>query len=102
ETQATASQAVAYGGRYLVVLDRHETDRVCDIIRRPAAGDGDPDPGRAAFVERFGQAASAGFEPERDLQHIGLANQTTMLMSESLEIGEMLKAAMLERYGATE
>ena len=98
ETQATASQAVTYGGRYLVVLDRHEAARVCDVIRRPAVGGDDPD--RAAFVERFGGAASVGFEPQRDLQRIGLANQTTMLMSESLEIGEMLKAAMTERYGA--
>jgi 4-hydroxy-3-methylbut-2-enyl diphosphate reductase len=100
ETQATASQAVAYGGRYLVVLDRHEAARVCDLIRRPVrhADDG----GRQTFVERFGGAASPGFDPDADLQRIGLANQTTMLMSESLEIGEMLKVAMLDRYGASE
>src|SRR5579864_1799467 len=56
ETQATASQAVAYGGRYLVVLDRAQTTAVCDLIRRPVrhADDG----GRQAFVERFGGAAS--------------------------------------------
>ena len=35
----------------------------------------------------------------RDLERIGLANQTTMLMSESLEIQEMLRQAMRERYG---
>src|SRR5262249_52037234 len=34
ETQATASQAVEYGGKYLVVLDRAETELVCDFIRR--------------------------------------------------------------------
>ena len=44
-------------------------------------------------------AVSPGFDPDRDLQRIGLANQTTMLMSESLEIEQMLKAAMLDRYG---
>ena len=33
ETQATASQAVAYGGRYLVVFDDRETEAVCDYIR---------------------------------------------------------------------
>ena len=54
---------------------------------------------RAAFLARFAQRGVAGFDPDRDLQRIGLANQTTMLMSESLEIGEMLKAAMLDRYG---
>jgi 4-hydroxy-3-methylbut-2-enyl diphosphate reductase len=96
ETQATASQAVAYGGRYLVVLDHAETERVCDIIRRP--GPLDPET-RAEFAVRFTGAASPGFDPDRDLQRVGLANQTTMLMSESLEIGEMLRAAMLERHG---
>src|SRR5438128_4855174 len=34
ETQATASQAVQYGGKYLVVFDRAETERVCNYIRR--------------------------------------------------------------------
>jgi 4-hydroxy-3-methylbut-2-enyl diphosphate reductase len=42
------------------------------------------------------------FDAERDLGKIGLANQTTMLMSESLEIGEMLRAAVAERYGEVE
>jgi 4-hydroxy-3-methylbut-2-enyl diphosphate reductase len=92
ETQATASHAVTYGGRYLVVLDDRETGAVCDYIR----GSGD----REAFLARFGGAASAGFDPDRDLARIGLANQTTMLMSESLEIGERLKQAVLDRYGA--
>src|SRR5215471_4046868 len=99
ETQATASQAVASGGRYLVVFDKKEAQCVCDFITSSAKGErGD----RGAFLERFGGAASPGFEPERDLARVGLANQTTMLMSESLEIGEMLRAAMLARYGATE
>jgi 4-hydroxy-3-methylbut-2-enyl diphosphate reductase len=100
ETQATASQAVAYGGRYLVVLNRQEASQVCDVIQRPFTSADDH--ARDAFVAKFGGAASPGFEPGRDLQRIGLANQTTMLMSESLEIGEMFKAAMLERYGASE
>jgi 4-hydroxy-3-methylbut-2-enyl diphosphate reductase len=90
ETQATASQAVQYGGKYLVVFDRPETEIVCDYIRR--GGD------RDAFLRRFEKAASPGFDPDHDLQHIGLANQTTMLMTESLEIGEMIRAAMRERY----
>ena len=90
ETQATASQAVQYGGKYLVVFDRPETEIVCDYIRR--GGD------RAAFLERFEKAASPCFDPDRDLQRIGLANQTTMLMTESLEIGEMISAAIRDRY----
>jgi 4-hydroxy-3-methylbut-2-en-1-yl diphosphate reductase len=93
ETRATASQALGYpNGRYLVVLDRGEAAIVCDYIRRG----GDP----AAFLDRFRDAVSPGFDPDRDLERIGCANQTTMLMSESLEIGEMFGQAMRERYGA--
>jgi 4-hydroxy-3-methylbut-2-en-1-yl diphosphate reductase len=91
ETQATASQAVAYGGRYLVVFDDAETEIVCDFIRRG----GNPD----VFLTKFRNAVSPGFDADRDLQRIGLANQTTMLMSESLAMGEKLKQAMIDRWG---
>jgi 4-hydroxy-3-methylbut-2-enyl diphosphate reductase len=91
ETRATASQAVEYGGRYLIVLDRTETEYVCDYIRHGGS--------REAFFERFGGAVSPGFDPDLHLARIGLANQTTMLMSESLEIGDMLKAAIRDRVG---
>jgi 4-hydroxy-3-methylbut-2-enyl diphosphate reductase len=91
ETQATASHAVQYGGKYLVVLDRAETDAVCDYIRRG----GDP----SELTKRFANAVSPDFDFARDLERIGLANQTTMLMSESLEIGDMVRAAMIDRYG---
>ena len=91
ETQATASQAVASGGRYLVVFDDRETQIVCEYIRH--GGD------REAFLTHFAQAVSPGFDPDRDLERIGLANQTTMLMSESLAIGDMLKQAMIDRWG---
>lgn len=94
ETQATASHAVQFGGRYLVVLDRPETELVCEHIRTGA--------NQARLIDRLAKAASPGFDPDRDLERVGLANQTTMLMSESLEIGEMLRLAMLERYGADE
>jgi 4-hydroxy-3-methylbut-2-enyl diphosphate reductase len=92
ETQATASQATQYaGGQYLVVYDKDEADVVCAYIRH--GGD------RAAFLERFASATSAGFDPDVHLGRIGLANQTTMLMSESMEIGEMFRQAMLDRHG---
>jgi 4-hydroxy-3-methylbut-2-en-1-yl diphosphate reductase len=91
ETRATASQALKYpNGKYLVVLDREEASIVCDYIRHGGSRD--------EFLERFGPAASPGFDPDRDLDRVGCANQTTMLMSESLEIGEMFRVAMLERY----
>jgi 4-hydroxy-3-methylbut-2-enyl diphosphate reductase len=92
ETQATASQARRSGrGHYLVVLDRHEATAVCTYIR--AGGS------RQTFLDMFEHAVSPGFDPDVHLQHIGCANQTTMLSSESLEIGEMFRSAMGDRYG---
>ena len=94
ETQATASHAVEFGGRYLVVYDRSETASVCDYIRRGEDA--------TRLLQRFANAVSPGFDAASDLERIGLANQTTMLMSESLEIGDMLRAAMQDRYGESE
>jgi 4-hydroxy-3-methylbut-2-enyl diphosphate reductase len=92
ETQATASQALQYPeGRYLVVYDRAEAQLVCDYIR--SGGD------REAFLAKFGAAVSEGFDPDRHLEHVGLANQTTMLSTESMQIGEMFRDALRDRYG---
>jgi len=92
ETRATASQALKFPeGRYIVVLDCQEAAAVCDYVRH--GGD------RGAFLARFAGAVSPGFDPDRDLDRVGCANQTTMLMSESLEIGELFRDAMRERYG---
>jgi len=94
ETHATASQALQVsGGRYLVVFDRAEAGVVCDYIRHGG--------NRADFLARFRGAVSKGFDPDRDLERIGVANQTTMLMSESLAIGQMFQEAMRKRYGET-
>jgi 4-hydroxy-3-methylbut-2-enyl diphosphate reductase len=92
ETRATASQVVAHrGGRYVCVKDREEAGLLCDFIRGRLIA--------RALLERLRPAASPGCDPERDLARIGLANQTTMLMSESLEIQEMLRSAMRDRHG---
>jgi 4-hydroxy-3-methylbut-2-enyl diphosphate reductase len=92
ETRATASQALTHdGGQYLCVRDLEETALVCEFIRgRSTAAD---------LMTRFRGAASENFDPERDLQRIGLANQTTMLMSETLKVQEALRRAMIDRYG---
>ena len=92
ETRATASQALlAENGRYLIILDRAEATLVCNLIRGRVGVD--------QFRAAFGEACSPGFDPATDLHRVGLANQTTMLMSESLEIGEMIRLAMIDRYG---
>ena len=95
ETKATASQALTHpGGHYLCVRDRAEAQLVCDFILGRI--------GSAALRERFREAMSPGFDPDQHLQRIGLANQTTMLMSESMEIQELLRSAMRERWGEAE
>lgn len=92
ETRATSSRATQFsGGKYLIVWDKPETKRVCDFIRRG----GEP----KAFSDSFAAKSSPGFNPERDLVRVGVANQTTMLSSESLEIGSIFKQAMIDRYG---
>ena len=97
ETRATASQTVAAkSGHYLVVLDKAEAATVCGYIT------GSTGSGRRAFLEEFRDAMSPGFDPDSHLQRVGCANQTTMLSTESLEIGVMFKAAMAERFGADE
>ena len=95
ETRATASQALHAGrGQYLVVLNRDEAQVVCDYIR--AGGQREP------FLAEFAAAAAPGFDPDRHLGRVGCANQTTMLSSESLEIGKMFHAAIRDRYGEAE
>jgi 4-hydroxy-3-methylbut-2-enyl diphosphate reductase len=92
ETKATASQVMKYPeGRYLVVFDMDEARMVCDYIER--GGDA------AALRERFARAISPGFEFERDLVRVGIANQTTMLSGESLAIAEEVGRSMARRYG---
>ena len=95
ETRATSSQVLKYPtGRYLVVRDMEETDLVCAFIR------GEVD--AAVIQETFAGRASEGFDPDLDLARIGVANQTTMLASESLAIAARLGEATLDRYGADE
>ena len=92
ETQATASQVgTASGGRWVVVLDTDETRVLCDFIRGQLDA--------PAFLDRLGHGCSPGFDPHRDLVRVGLANQTTMLMTESLQVGDMVRHAMIDRYG---
>lgn len=96
ETRATSSRALGEDGtgHYLVILTLADTDYVCEYIR----GKGD----KAEFIERFKGSYSEGFDPDVHLLKIGVANQTTMLKSETLEIQNRLVKAMVARDGGTE
>jgi len=90
ETLATSS----FAGTYLVVLDLAEAQMVSEYI----LGNGD----RESFMARFAKACSPGFDPDRDLIRVGVANQTTMLKSETEEIGRLFERTMLQRFGPAE
>jgi len=101
ETLATSS----FAGTYLVVLDLAEAQMVCDYILASGAAAADPAEraaAREAFMARFAKASSPGFDPDRDLNRLGVANQTTMLKSETEEIGRMFERTMLQRFGPAE
>jgi 4-hydroxy-3-methylbut-2-enyl diphosphate reductase len=93
ETRATASRALGEtgDGRYLVVLTLDDVDFVCDYIRR--GGD------KAAFLKRFAGCHSPGFDPDLHLARVGVANQTTMLKSETEEIQRRIRRAVVDRDG---
>ncbi len=94
ETRATSSRAMGDDGmgNYLVVLTLADVDYVCDYIRH--GGD------REAFLKRFPAGAhSDDFDPDLHLTRIGVANQTTMLKSETEEVQRRLRQAVLDRHG---
>lgn len=96
ETRATASRAAGEDGdgKYLIILTLEEADYVCDYIRR--GGD------REEFLSRFEGATSDQFDPDRDLGMVGVANQTTMLKSETEEIQRRVRKAIEDRDGSAE
>ena len=90
ESIATSS----FAEQYLIVRNPEEAEKVCEFIR---TGEG-----ARELREYFQEASSSDFDPESDLQKIGLANQTTMLMNESLEVFEMIQDAVETRDGNRE
>ncbi len=95
ETRATSSRARAAGGgrgHFVVVYDLAEADLVCDYIR----GRGE----RTAFLDNFRHSVSDGFDPDLHLGKVGVANQTTMLRSETEEVQRRIREAVIARDGS--
>ncbi len=90
ETRATFSHT-AQGAPALIVKDMAETVELGRMIlgERPLA----------EFAELFGKRCTPGFDPAKDLQRIGVVNQTTMLATETQAIADHLKQVMLKKYG---
>ena len=53
------------------------------------------------FYTEFAGQYSVGFDPARDLERIGVVNQTTMLASDTQGIADYLKQVMTKKYGST-
>ena len=90
ETIATSS----FAGKYLIVLNLKEAEYVINYILHGG--------NREEFLTKFSKACSAGFDPDQDLERVGIANQTTMLKDETEKIGKMLERTMMQKYGPTE
>jgi 4-hydroxy-3-methylbut-2-enyl diphosphate reductase len=92
ETRATFSHAAA-NAPSVVVKDMMQTVELAKYItgEKPAA----------QFYEEFKGQYSEGFDPVKDLERIGVVNQTTMLASDTQAIADYLKQVMTEKYKLT-
>jgi len=87
ETIATAS----FCETYLIVKDMKEAEYVANYILN--GGD------REEFLTKFKNAYSEGFDPDKDLSKVGLANQTTMYKRETKAIGRLFEITMSKKFG---
>jgi len=93
ETRATASHALGPNkdGHYLVVLTLADVAVLTDYL----VNGGD----KGEFMSYFEGKTSEGFDPEAHLEYVGVANQTTMLKSETEEIQKLVAEAIIKRDG---
>ncbi|MDF1673346.1 MAG: 4-hydroxy-3-methylbut-2-enyl diphosphate reductase [Vicingaceae bacterium] len=92
ETRATFSHSDE-NARSIVIKDINETKLLEQII----LGEKSEEDFKSIFQGRY----SEGFDITKDLQKIGVVNQTTMLATETQEIADYLKQTMTKKYGKT-
>ncbi|NIG53441.1 4-hydroxy-3-methylbut-2-enyl diphosphate reductase [Chitinophaga sp. Cy-1792] len=93
ETRATFSHSQAATAT-VVVKDMAEARLLAEFItgQQPAE----------AFAAAFKGQYSTGFDVTKDLQRVGVVNQTTMLATETQAIADYIKQVMIEKYELTE
>lgn len=92
ETIATVSMAQKQGGHFLVVRNQEQTDVLIQALLGKIAP--------TELLSHFNpQSYSPGFDPAVHLKKLGVANQTTMLASESLAIAAQIGDAVAQRDG---
>ncbi|MBL7682890.1 MAG: 4-hydroxy-3-methylbut-2-enyl diphosphate reductase [Flavipsychrobacter sp.] len=92
ETRATFSHSQA-NTHTVVVKDMEQTERLAKYITGELPAE--------QFYTDFKGQYSEGFDVTKDLQRIGVVNQTTMLASETQGIADYLKQVMIDRYKPT-
>ena len=90
ETRATFSHSLQ-NSPSIVVRNIEETKFLAEIILEEKS--------ETEFYEFFKGKYSRGFDVGKDLDKIGVVNQTTMLASETQEIADVLKEAMIKKFG---
>jgi 4-hydroxy-3-methylbut-2-enyl diphosphate reductase len=95
ETKATFSNARRHAPA-VIVRNMEETRRLGEII-----ASNDPAE-RNRFYTDFAGKFTPGFDVDRDLERIAIVNQTTLLMNETLEIIDYLRAIFGRRFSEAE
>ncbi len=90
ETRATFSHTVL-SAPSVVVRNTEETKILGSVILGKLAPE--------YFYEYFDGKYSEGFNVEKDLQRLGVVNQTTMLATETQAIADYLKKILILKYG---
>ena len=93
ETRATFSHA-SQNAPSVIVKDMQQAKELAGYI----TGEKPPD----QFYVEFDGRYSAGFDVTKDLQRIGVVNQTTMLASDTQSIADYLRQVMLRYYQLNE
>lgn len=90
ETRATFSHS-AHNAPSVIVRDMNEAKKLAQFItgEKPST----------EFYKEFEGKFSKGFDVEKDLNRVGVVNQTTMLATETQAIADFFRQTMITKFG---